>query len=106
MKSEIIDIKWSKRLPSIFSITCEDSISIATLNDRDLYSYVPKWYKVQNGNTFHCNDTILTYSESRGNVLHEYKMNVPADKEINAYIDDLDLTIKGQSKNNAKDNDK
>ncbi len=70
MKSEIIDIKWSKRLPSIFSITCEDSISIATLNDANLFSYVPKWYKVQNGNTFHCNDTILTYSESRGNILH------------------------------------
>ncbi len=33
-------------------------------------------------------------------------MNVPVDKEITTYIDDLDLTIKGQSKNNAKDNDK
>ena len=106
MKSEIIQIKWSKRLPSIFSITCEDSISIATLNEANLFSYVPKWYKVQNGSTFHCNDTILTYSESRGNVLHEYKLNVPLDREINIFIDDLDSTINGKSKNNAKDNDK
>jgi hypothetical protein len=64
-------VKWSKKLPSIYSVSTDEKTLIYTLNDANLFSYVPKWYKVPVGSTIFGNDSVVTYSEQRGNILHE-----------------------------------
>lgn len=55
VNSEIYDIKWSRKLPSIYSVVTEDRLSICSLDDKNLFSYVPKWHQVPAGATFNGN---------------------------------------------------
>lgn len=72
----ILEVRWSKKLPSIYSVCTDSKVSICTLNENNLFSYVPKWYKVPVGSTFFGNDTVLTFSENRGRVLHENHLQI------------------------------
>ena len=68
------EVKWSKKLPSIYAVSSEDKTSIYSLSD-NLFGYVPKWYKVPVGATLLGSEASLTYSEQRGPVLYETKLN-------------------------------
>lgn len=71
LDSQTLSVKWSKKLPSIYSVSTENSTYVYSLNDANLFSYVPKWYKVPVASTFCGSHAILTYSEQRGNILQE-----------------------------------
>lgn len=70
LTEQAIGVKWSRKLPSIYSVSTAQKTYVYTLNDANLFSYVPKWYKVPVNATILGNDTLLTYSEERGSVLH------------------------------------
>lgn len=74
LESKAFSVKWSKKLPSIYSVCTEEKTLIYSLNDANLFSYVPKWYKVPVGSSLLGNDSVVTYSEQRGNVLQETKL--------------------------------
>jgi len=46
MSEEILSLKWSPKIPSLFGQTSNPSanITINTLNNTDLTDYAPKWY--------------------------------------------------------------
>ena len=71
LSEQALGVKWSRKLPSIYSVSTAQNTYIYTLNDANLFSYVPKWYKVPVNSTILGNDTLLTYSEERGSILHE-----------------------------------
>jgi hypothetical protein len=71
MDSQTLSVKWSKKLPSIYSVSTEDRTYVCSLNDANLFSYVPKWYKVPVASAVCGSHAVLTYSELRGNVLVE-----------------------------------
>jgi WD40 repeat protein len=58
----IYDLKWSKKLKSIYSLGLEDKIQIYTMNNNALFNYVPKWYRVPIESAFLGNESIITYS--------------------------------------------
>lgn len=69
LNTEVFDMKWSKKLPSIYSVITSEKLSICSLDDKNLFSYVPKWHQVPAGTSFNGNDNIIVYSESQGNTL-------------------------------------
>lgn len=74
LESKAFSVKWSKKLPSIYSVCTEEKTLIYSLNDANLFSYVPKWYKVPVGSSLLGNESLVTYSEQKGNVLQETKL--------------------------------
>lgn len=46
LNQPVFDLKWSKKLRSIYSLALEDKIQIYTMDNANLFSYVPKWYRV------------------------------------------------------------
>jgi len=77
-------------------VTTDKAISINTLNETNLFSYVPKWYKVQNGTSMFGADTLLTYDESRGNVLHECKLNTGKSEKLGKCLERLNAVVSGE----------
>ena len=64
MDSQIFDVKWSRKLPSIYSVITEDRLSICSLDDKNLFSYVPKWHQVPAGGSFNGNNNLVVYSQA------------------------------------------
>ena len=62
LESQTVSVKWSKKLPSIYSVSTDDKTFVYTLSDANLFSYVPKWYKVPVGSAILGNESVLTYS--------------------------------------------
>ena len=69
-------MKWSRKLPSVYSVTTDNKLSICSLDDKNLFSYVPKWHQVPAGASFNGNDNMIVYSEEKNNVLEEYKITL------------------------------
>lgn len=74
LKEPVVDVKWSKKLPSIFSVTTPSKVQIYSMNENSLYSYVPKWYKVPVGTSIGPSNQLISYNERDGNVLTEYQL--------------------------------
>lgn len=74
MKEPVVDVKWSKKLPSIFSVATPSKVQIYSMNENSLYSYVPKWYKVPVGTAIGPSNQLVSYNERDGNVLTEYQL--------------------------------
>lgn len=70
LNADIFDVKWSKKLPSIYAVCTANKTSICTLNDTNLFSYVPKWYSVPVGSAFLGNHAVATFSESKGKIIN------------------------------------
>ena len=70
----VFTLKWSKKLPSIYAVSNEEVTTVYSLSD-NLFGYVPKWYKVPVGSTFLGSHAALTYSQQRGPLLIETKLN-------------------------------
>ena len=62
-------------MKSIYSVSLENKTQIYTMDDSNLFSYVPKWYKVPVGSTFAANESLLNYSENSGNKLTEITLS-------------------------------
>ena len=94
VSSEIYDIKWSRKLPSIYSVIMEDKISICSLDDKNLFSYVPKWHQVPAGSSFNGNESMVVYSEANGNTLQEYKIKLKNQNDISDELRKLEKVLK------------
>lgn len=46
------------------------------MDDKNLLNYVPKWLKIPIGSAFNGNDSLVVYSEQKGNKMEEYKINI------------------------------
>lgn len=62
VESDIVKVSWSRTLPSIYSLITADGLSICSLDEKNILSYVPKWMKVPVSSTFNGNDNLLVYS--------------------------------------------
>lgn len=62
LEAQPLSVKWSRKLPSIYSVSTELGTEVYSLSDANLYSYVPKWYKVPVGGTFFGSYGINVYS--------------------------------------------
>ena len=62
VQSDIVKVAWSRQLPSIYSVTTNDGLSIYSLDDKNLLSFIPKWMKVPVNTTFNGNESMLVYS--------------------------------------------
>lgn len=80
--SEIVKVSWSKTLPSVYSVVTNDGLSICSLDDKNILSYIPKWMKTPVNSTFNGNENIMVFSENRGNVMNEYTVKIPVKKNI------------------------
>lgn len=50
------------------------------MDDNNLYSYVPKWYKVPVGTCIGANNNILAYDDKQTTTLKEYKYSIRNEK--------------------------
>ena len=71
LKEQVIDIKWSKKLPAIYFVSTESKLDVYSMDDNNLYSYIPKWYKVPVGTNVGPNSSILSYNNKHPNTLTE-----------------------------------
>lgn len=69
LSEPVVDIKWSKKLPSIYYVSTESKLQVYTMDDNNLYSYVPKWYKVPVGTTIGPNNSILSFDDKENTTL-------------------------------------
>ena len=53
-----------------------------SLSDANLFSYIPKWYRIPASTEFLGNNIVTTYSEQRGATLIEHRL--PEVKEDNS----------------------
>jgi len=68
-------------LPSVYSITTVDGLSICSLDDKSMNNYIPKWLKAPVSSTFNGNESLIVYSEDKGS-LNEYGLNIKIPSEI------------------------
>lgn len=67
------------------------------MSDTNLFSYVPKWYKVPVNSTIFGNNSVTTYSEQRGNVLHQNLIQQNAKPSaLKAKLDTLSNNLDGK----------
>jgi protein transport protein SEC31 len=89
LESQPLSVKWSRKLPSIYSVSTDSGTEVYSLSDANLFSYVPKWFKVPVGSTLSGSNAVLTYAEQRGNTLQEnalpdYGKNSPLRPQLKA----------------------
>lgn len=72
LSEPIYDIKWSKKLPSIYYVATQSKIEVYSIDDSNLYSYVPKWYKIPVGTCVGPNNNIISFDEKTASSLNEY----------------------------------
>lgn len=63
LQEPVVDLHWSKKLPSIYSVSTRTKLQIYSMNESNLYSYVPKWYKVPVGTCFGPGNQLISYNE-------------------------------------------
>ena len=76
LNEAVIDIKWSKKLPSIYYVSTESKLEVYSIDDNNLYSYVPKWYKIPVSTTIGPNNSILSFDDRQNTTLTEYKYHI------------------------------
>lgn len=61
LDAQPVGVKWSRKLPSIYSVSTETHTEVYSLSDANLFSYVPKWFKVPVASALSAH-RLLTYS--------------------------------------------
>lgn len=77
----ICNVKWSPKLPSIFSVTGQSgNVTINTLSSEEVTSYAPKWYKRPIFSNFGPNDMLLEFNEGKPSVINEFNVRKKEDE--------------------------
>lgn len=51
----VLEVSWAKNLPSVYSISTVNGLSVYSLDDKNIHSYIPKWLKVPANSVFNGN---------------------------------------------------
>jgi len=77
----VSNVKWSPRLPSIFSVTSESgNATINTLSSEEITTYAPKWYKTPVFSRFGRNNKLAVFMEDKETIISEHQIQKPKDK--------------------------
>ena len=77
----VSNVKWSPKLPSIFSVTSESgNITINTLSSEEVTNYAPKWYKTPIFARFGRNNKMSVFMDEKATLVSEFQIQKANDK--------------------------
>lgn len=68
MDYDIVDLKWSNKMPSVYSCVGADGhTDVKSMESSNEVGYAPKWYKPPVAARFGTDGSIATFRENEGN---------------------------------------